>query len=207
MDHPQPSIPLQKLIVAHVQRPAQRSFCKEITEATLLPSCSWSGPSSPLHSCLSCRLPAPHRVCFCLRQGSPLWEMMFSWEVPAVSRELSASHMLMRKLFIREPVSHGDGDIGNLVNVLLLRRAHGSCALLSVETWRRVVTGDWRRVATSTGPPRHWTCGISADFCTSESQAPVMHHNGQVHHLILETAPVVSQQSSGFSGWSAPVSA
>ena len=32
----------------------------------------------------------------------------------------------------------------------------------------------------------HWTSTILRVFCTSESQAPVMYHDGYVHHLILE---------------------
>ena len=58
---------------------------------------------------------------------------MFSWEIPVVPRELSASQVLMLK--IRQPVSNGDGDIGNLVS-------------WSLGTWRCFFSGDWRRVAT-----------------------------------------------------------
>ena len=80
---------------------------------------------------------------------------------------------------------------------------------------------------TSTIFAMYWTCEISTVFCTSESHASVMHHNGMncacgiwtvfwIFWMIgtvsasqvrlLELLHATSQQSSGFSGWSAPVS-
>ena len=81
-------------------------------------------------------------------------------------------------------------------------------------TWRCIIAGNCRRVATGSsalyhrgnvhGPaqvldlwdlPRYimmgcvlsmnWTCGFSMVSCASESQGPVMHHNGHVDHLEL----------------------
>ena len=54
------------------------------------------------------------------------------------------------------------------------------CAVWMFGTWRCITDGI------STILSMYWTCGNSTVFCTSESQAPVMHHDGHVHHRILE---------------------
>ena len=47
-------------------------------------------------------------------------------------------------------------------------------------------------VASQLGYRRSCRCTGPAVFCTSGSQAPVMHHNGHVHHLILDLHLAIS---------------
>ena len=79
--------------------------------------------------------------------------LTFSWELPAVSLRLSASHVLMRGLFVREPVSHGEKDSNILVKIRHFRRAHGSLSSLGCVKLALHRPQEHQRILSM-----YWTC-------------------------------------------------
>ena len=61
-----------------------------------------------------------------------------------------------------------------------------------MRTWCCIATGTPTILST------YWVYGNFKVFCTSESRAPALHHDGHVHNLIHER---ITQRSSRFTGW------